>query len=73
MYLVVDNLIESNLKIPIKQTDTKDKTKDIEIENSQNFQNSFRRNPSNNQLNPNKLEHKKIVNIHSVGIVKNYA
>ncbi len=69
MYLVVDNLIEPSGKSKQKQGETKEK----EIENIQNSQNLMRSTISAKELSiPNKYEHKKIVNIDSIPLLKNY-
>jgi hypothetical protein len=69
MYLVVDNLIEPSGKPKAKQGDTKEK----EIENVQSSQALLRSTISAKDLNyPNKFEHKKIINLDSIPLMKNY-
>jgi len=69
MYLVVDNLIETGGKQKAKQGETKEK----EIENIQSSQTLLRSTISAKELtNPNKFEHKKIINLDSIPLMKNY-
>jgi hypothetical protein len=70
MYLVIDNLIEPYVKSKPKQGEAKER----EYENAQASPNIMRSTISASNINTvkDKFEHKKIVNLDSIPLMKNY-